>query len=96
MLIDNSLVNQNQQQLPRHDNDEVLTNKFAKFFEDKIDTIRRNFTIIYIDEIPPLLDKLCLDHFRPARSYDEVYQLITSYGNKSCELESIIPTWLLK
>ena len=96
MLIDKLLVNQNQQQLPRHDNDEVLSNNFAKFFEDKIDTIRSNFTIINIDEIPPLLDTLCLDHFRPARLYDEVYQLITSYGNKSCELDSIIPTWLIK
>ena len=78
MLIDKLLVNQNEQQLSRHDNDEVLTNNFTKFFEDKIDTIRSNFTIINIDEIPPLLDTLCLDHFRPARSYDEVYQLITS------------------
>ena len=53
-----------------------------------------NFTINSVDEIPPPLDTLCLDHFRPA-SYDEVYQFITSYGNKSCKLDSI-PTWLLK
>ena len=93
-LIDKLLVNQHQQQFPSHDNDELLANKFAEFFEDKIDKIRSNFTINNIDEIPPPLDTLCLDHFRPA-SYDEVYRLITSYGNKSCELDSI-PTWLLK
>ena len=93
-LIDKLLVNQHQQQLPSHDNDELLANKFADFFEEKINKIRINFTINNIDEIPPPLDTLCLDHFRPA-SYDEVYRLITSYGNKPCELNSI-PTWLLK
>ena len=87
-LIDKLLVNQHQQQLPSHDNDELSANKFAEFFEDKIDQIRRNFTINNIDEIPLPLDTLCLDQFRPV-SYDEVYQLITSYGNKSCELDSI-------
>ena len=71
-LIDKLLVNQHQQQLPSHDNDELLANKFAEFFEDKIDKISSNFTINNIDEIPPPLDTLCLDNFRPA-SYDEVY-----------------------
>ena len=50
-LIDKLLVNQHQQQLPSHDNDELLANKFAEFFEDKIDKIRSNFTINNIDEI---------------------------------------------
>ena len=36
-LIDKLLVNQHQQQLPSHDNDELSANKFAEFFEDKID-----------------------------------------------------------
>ena len=84
-------MNQQTATLPTHETNFELANRFSKFFNDKIDTLRTGFRITANSdvEMEPLASvKL---NNRISATSDE----IASCPNKSCQLDSI-PTWLVK
>ena len=89
------LVNQQAATLPTHESNFELANRFSKFFNDTIDTLRRSFRIGANSdvEMEPLAS-VKLNNLTSATS-DEICDVITSCPNKSCQLDPI-PTWLLK
>ena len=92
-MTDKLLVNQHIQLLPTDDDDTHLANTFSNYFDNKIDNIRQNFSLpINLEQDTP--PDIRFDHFRPL-SVEELRKVITSYNNKSCELDPI-PTWLVK
>ena len=94
-LTDKLLISQNQLRLPSTDDDVLLANRFSNYFETKIDNIRNGFKInVTANDQPPLNQYTTLHQFRLALP-EELIELITSYSNKSCELDTIL-TWLLK
>ena len=94
-LTDKLLISQSQQRLPSTDDDVLLANRFSNYFETKIDNIRNGFQInVTANDQPRLNQYTTIHQFRLASS-EEIIELITSYSNKSCELDTI-PTWLLK
>ena len=92
-VTDKLLVNQHQQTLPSDEDHSHLANRFGAFFESKIDNIRQHFNL-NVDSSEQILPNIELSEMRPA-TIEEVRKLITSYSNKSCELDPV-PTWLLK
>ena len=79
--------------LPNCKDDRILANRFACFFEDKIENIRKNFIIHnHSDETPKTTPHL--RDLNPA-SCEEVREVILSSPIKTCDLDPI-PTWLLK
>ena len=91
-ITDKLLVNQHQQTLPSNKYHNDLANRFGAFFESKIDNIRQHF-ILNVDSSEQILPNIELSEMRPS-TIKEVRKLITSYSNKSCELDPV-PTWLL-
>ena len=91
----NLLVNQQASTLPTHETNFELANRFSKFFDDKIDTLRTRFRIDAISdvEMEPLAS-VKLNNLISAIS-DEIHNVIASCPNKSCQLDPI-PTWLVK
>ena len=89
------LVNQQAATLPTHETNFELANRFSKFFNDKIDTLRTSFRIYANSdvEMEPLAS-LKLNNLISATS-DEIRDAIASCPNKSCQLDPI-PTWLVK
>ena len=92
-ITEKLLVNQHQQTLPSDEDHSHLANRFGAFFESKIDNIRQHFNL-NVDSSEQILPNIELSEMRPA-TIEEVRKLITSYSNKSCELDPV-PTWLLK
>ena len=92
-ITDKLLVNQHIQLLPTNDDDTHLANVFSNYFTNKIVNIRQNFSLLINLEQDTPAD-LRFDHFR-LLFVEELRKVITSYNNKSCELEPI-PTWLVK
>ena len=92
--ITHSLLSDNhKEQLPNCKDDRILTNRFACFFEDKIENIRKNFMIHnQYYETPNTIP-----HLRDVNnaSCEEVREVILSSPNKTCDLDHI-PIWLLK
>ena len=89
------LVKQQAATLPTHETNFELANRFSKFFNDKIDTLRRSFRICANSdvEMEPLAS-VKLNNLISATS-DEIRDVIASCPNKSCQLDPI-PTWLVK
>ena len=88
-------LNQQAATLPTHETNFELANRFSKFFNDKIDTLRASFRIDANSdvEMEPLASvKL---NNRISATSDEIRDVITSCPNKSCQLDPI-PTWLVK
>ena len=81
--------------LPTHEPNFELANRFSKFFNDKIDTLRTNFRINANSdvEMEPLAS-VKLNNLISATS-DEIRDVIASCPNKSCQQDPI-PTWLVK
>ena len=81
--------------LTTHETNFELANRFSKFFNDKIDTLRTSFRIDANSdvEMEPLV-YVKLNNLISATS-DEIRDVIASCPNKSCQLDPI-PTWLLK
>ena len=88
-------MNQQAATLPTHETNIELANRFSKFFNDKIDTLRTSYRIDANSdvEMEPLAS-VKLDNLIPVTS-DEIRDVIASCPNKSCQLDHI-PTWLVK
>ena len=88
-------LNQQAATLPTHETNFELANRFSKFFNDKIDTLRTSFRIDANSdvEMEPLAS-VKLNNLISATS-DEIRDVIASCPNKSCQLDHI-PTWLVK
>ena len=91
----NSLLHENKASpLPSHDSAQQLADRFALFFKEKIDKIRRELPIV--DPLPVYLPPApaVLDCFAPT-TVEEVRQIISRSPTSTCDLDAI-PTWLLK
>ena len=89
------LVNQQAATLPTHKTNFELANRFSKFFNDKIDTLRTSFRIYGNSDVDmEPLASVKLNNLISAIS-DEIRDVFTSCPNKSCQLGPI-PTWLVK
>ena len=88
-------MNQQAATLPTHETNFELANRFSKFFNDKIDTLRTGFRIDANSdvEMEPLAS-VKLNNLISATS-DEIRDVIASCPNKSCQLDPT-PTWLVK
>ena len=80
--------------LPSHDSAQQLADRFALFFKEKIDKIRRELPIV--DPLPVYLPPAptVLDCFAPT-TFEEMRQIISRSPASTCHLDAI-PTWLLK
>ena len=89
------LVNQQAATLLPHETNFELANKFSKFFNDKINTLRTSFRIDANSdvEMEPLAS-VKLNNLISATS-DKIRDVIASCPNKSCQLDAIT-TWLVK
>ena len=89
------LVNQQAATLPTHETNFELANRFSKFFNDKMYTLRTRFRIDATSdvEMEPLA-YVKLNNLISASS-DEIRDIIASCPNKSCQLDPI-PTCLVK
>jgi hypothetical protein len=100
--VTNKLLNkQNDPVLPAHSSLQELTERFAKYFTDKIsliraglDSIRTEHASTYEESWPKPNCKSRLLEFRPVTE-DDVHKLINRSATKSCDLDPI-PTWLVK
>ena len=92
-ITDKLLVNQHQQTLPSDEDHSHLANSFGAFFELKIDNISQHFNL-NVDSSEQILPNIELSVMRPA-TIEVVRKLISSYSNKSCELDPV-STWLPK
>ena len=89
------LMNQQAATLPTHETNFELANRFSKFFNDKIDTLRINFRIDANSDVETEpLASVKLNNLISATS-DEIRDVIASCPNKSCQLVPI-PTWLVE
>ena len=89
------LVNQQAATLPTHETNFELANRFIKFFNDKIDTLRTSFrTDANSDAEMEPLASVTLNNLISATS-DEIRDVIASCPNKSCQLDPI-PSWFMK
>ena len=88
-------VNQQAATLPTHETNFELANRFSKFFNDKIDTLRTSFRIDASSdvEMEPLAS--VKHNNRISATSDEIRDVIASCPNKSCQPYHI-PTWLVK
>ena len=98
-LTNNLLGNTDEIALPSHKSEFELSNRFGRFFLDKIETIKSNLRIACedIDNVDPLCADLrfkgsLLTEFTPA-TIEEVRKIILKNPCKACELD---PTALLK
>ena len=89
------LVTQQAATLPTHETNFELANRFSKFFNDKIDTLRTSFRIDANSdvEMEPLAS-VKMNNLISATS-DEIRDVIASCLNKLCQLDPI-PTWMVK
>jgi exonuclease III len=96
--IANTLMHKKQVKLlPTHASDKDLADKFADFFSEKIDKIRREFpatTCSTMDQANVVASPAKLLDLSPVTE-NEVEKLICSGNSKSCQLDPI-PTTLLK
>ena len=89
------LVNQQAATLPTHETNFELANRFSKFFNDKIDTLRTYFRIDANSDVEMIpLSSVELNNLISATS-DEIRAVIASCPNKSGQLDPI-STWLVK
>ena len=99
----NDLLNRNSHPLPDGDDPKVLSEKFSKFSNDKIQKIRSQLdsaegeteTVNGPDELQ--LYTITTSQFCGFNevSSEEISKLVGSRPNKTCSLDPI-PTWLLK
>jgi hypothetical protein len=83
--------------LPEHTSPEDLANDFARYFSEKIDTIREAIVTSadsIMDEFETEFSGMPLCTFSPA-SEAEVARILTGAPSKSCSSDPM-PTWLLK
>ena len=93
----NGLLNNSNKVLPAHESAEVMSNNFAKYFQEKVSKIysgvkNTSSTVMsneYDNKVSCKLSELNLV------SEDDVCKLISSAASKSCVLDCI-PTWFLK
>ena len=81
--------------LPNHSNLSELTENFAAYFKDKIDTVRQ----VFLDtqdppNIVPSISISSMDTFREVTE-NEISKMIATSACKSCTIDPV-PTWLLK
>ena len=92
------LFGKSENPLPDHDNIAELVDRFADYFNDKIQVIRDDIAKVLNDSEPPELQSPDINEFlsvlSPA-SEEEVHRLIKRSATKSCDLDPL-PTWLLK
>ncbi len=95
-ITDKLLKNSNRQQLPNIEDATKLPTQFLDFFEQKIQTIRANFTVQSSNActLNQTLQGICMQQLHQATE-EEIYSTIMRSPNKSCALDPI-PTWLLK
>ena len=88
-LYSSVLVNQQAATLPTHETNFELANRFSKFFNDKIDTLRTSFRIDANSdvEMEPLAS-VKLNNLISATS-DEIRDVIASCPNKSCQTNHV-------
>ena len=99
------ILNQNVRAVPSFDTPEALINKFADFFNDKVEKIRLDIDRDTVDsvndaDIGSVVQANSSDletHLLEFKELDEseVYEIVANCANKSCDLDCI-PTWLLK
>ena len=93
MLVNNLTTKQAETNWPPHKSEEDLANDFADFFQAKIDKIRQALNgkpqykptkedVPYFKSFAPMME-------------EQVYKVVLSLKNKSCELDPI-PTNILK
>ena len=88
-------MNQEADTLPTHETNLELVNRFIKFFNDKIDTLKTSFRIDANSDVEmESLTSVKLNNLISATS-DEIHDVIDSCPNKSCQLDPIT-TWLVK
>ena len=92
-IIKQLLVNQQVATLPTQETNFELANLFSKFFNDKIDTLRRSFRIDANSDVQmEPFASVKMNNLISASS-DEFRGVIASCPNKSCQLDL---TWLVK
>jgi len=100
----NGLLNKNARPLPDDDDPKALSEKFSKFFVDKIQKIRAKLdsaedvtteTLNCPDELLPCTSTATQFCGFSDVSSEEISKLVSSRPNKTCSLDPI-PTWLLK
>ena len=77
----------------RCDDGDCTAEDFAKFFSDKVDTIRSETSTTPLQDIPDTASH-AIDEWSPVTAL-EVEKLIGSSLNKTCQLDPA-PTWLIK
>lgn len=98
--IANELLNSNDKHvLPTFSSEQELANRFAEYFQSKIETIRNSLSHGCVtEESPgnddPLLKSSSLSAFEAASDI-EVIEVINNMPNKSSKLDPV-PTWLVK
>ena len=80
--------------LPLYSSQDTLANKFADFFEDKVQKIRDGLPVVEapLVSLPPCNSELCV--FLPV-TISEVSRIVMKSSTKACALDPM-PTWLLK
>ena len=90
-----SLLNEDKPSpLPYHEVQQDLADKFASFFKDKIDKIRRELPAVDPIYVPLPVPSQRLELFAPTTE-DEVRKIIARAPASTCSLDPV-PTWLLK
>ena len=77
----------------RCDDGDCTAEDFAKYFSDKVDTIRSETSTTPLQDIPDTASHV-IDEWSPVTAL-EVEKLISSSLNKTCQLDPA-PTWLIK
>ena len=94
----NELLNNSNKVLPAHENAENMSNKFAKYFQEKVAKIysglKQDQPIAVMSNMYSKTVTCNLSEFNPV-SEEDVGKLINGAATKSCVLDCL-PTWLLK
>lgn len=96
-IINTLLHRKHESPLPKHDSTQELTNRFAKFFAQKIQAI---WTNLHKSQPNNRQQEQCRTIINPLKTFqpatrDEVKDIVNNSANKSCGLDPI-PTFLVK